>query len=526
MSSAFQEILPGLLRWSSRVRGAQQPVNSYLWRCADSWVIVDPAEDLAPDLLAEAGCGRVADVLITHFQRENAAGAASFPRARVHVPAGDEYLAAGEAEYARLLVPWPHPWEWETRGNFKANNSGAANERPSILPISIHSTISPGGRCLGCEVVSSPGHGKNAITLITEIEGRRVAFCGDLICGDGRMWNWFDCNWDYGLEGGPLALMDSVARLLGEKPDVLCPTHGPLINDPQPALQKLYGRLKAVLAPKASQENPPPINFAEKDSPAPGFREILPCLHQWRTGNCCVLVSQSRHALMIDDGLCYWEPLPQRAEHHRKVIASLKQALGIRKIEIVIPSHYHGDHTENISELVAMEGAEVVCLDTVAEPIEHPERFGLACLLPWYGAASERFTVHRKLRDGERFRWREFELEIFHLGGQTYYHQGVGATIDGLRTLFVGDSLSVWQGCEPVLCYNDAEPLAGGWPYAVGRMCERRPDLAVCGHGMAIRDPMPFLEQKRRLWHERLREFGELDFRGDSRRFFNPFLKE
>ena len=194
---------------------------------------------------------------------------------------------------------------------------------------------------------------------------------------------------------------------------------------------------------------------------------------------------------MVDDGLCCWQPLAERLAHHQVVIDGLKRALAIGKIEIVIPTHYHGDHTENIPELVAREGTEVVGLDIVTDPIEHPERFNLAATLPWYGTACDRFRVDRKLANGARFRWREFEFEMFHLGGQTYYALGLAVDIRGVKTLFVGDAIAHRKPlCPPILCYNKADPATAGWAYAIERMLERKPDLLVCGHGDAIRNPV------------------------------------
>ena len=520
MPSHLTTILPGLCRWTSSVKGPQQPVNSYILRTGRRTVLIDPAADLSP----EAVGGPVGDILVTHLQRENAAGCANFPGARVHVPEGDEYLAEGAEPYSRIVTPWPPPWEWETRGDYRGHLAGAPNERPPEMPIALAEPLRAGRRVVGCRVLATPGHGKHAVTLLADVEGKRIAFCGDLVCGDGRLWNWFDSEWDYGLQRGPRSLAASAARLARAKPDLLCPAHGPVVRRPAAALAKLRERLQAVLRDDAGAWAAPP--FPEKDSPADGFREVLPCLHQWRTGNCSVLVSKSGRGLMVDDGLCYWQPLPERAQFHRAVITEMKRALGIERIEVVIPSHYHGDHTENIPELVEMDGARVVCLDTVAGPIEHPERYRVTCLLPWYGTAHDAITVDRRVEDGQRIRWREFDLEIFHLGGQTDYHLGVNVTIGGVRTLFVGDSMGgTTAACEPPLCYNAGEPEDGGWPYGIERMIERRPDLLVCGHGIVVAGPMPLLLRKRAAWKRRMRQFRALSFRKSLRLFFSPFLE-
>jgi glyoxylase-like metal-dependent hydrolase (beta-lactamase superfamily II) len=466
------------------------------------------------------------DVLITHVQEENISGASNFRDARLHVPASDEYLCEGPTAYAKVVEKWQDPWEWETRGNFKGHLGGALNERPSKAPLKLAESLVEGTTIAGLRVVGTPGHGKNAITLIGEIAGKRIAFCGDLIYGDGQMWNWFDADWDYGIEGGFRAVQSSAKKLAMLRPEILCPTHGPVVNDGPDALARLAERLERVLHHEPSGGEAGAINFAEVDSPSQGWRQILPNLHQWRSGNCNVLISrETRDALLVDDGLCYWKPLPERSRHHRQVMSDLKRALNIRRFDAIIPTHYHGDHIENIPELLEMDRGNVISLDTVADVLEHPERFNLACPLPWYDAGNDTVAVHRRVKNGERIKWNEFELEFFHLGGQTYYHAGIATTIDGLRTIFVGDAMfNNSPLTEPVLTYNRCEPESQGWFYAIERLIERKPDLLVCGHGSAIRDPMPFLMRKRDAWRRRMLEYRELCPRERLVEFFDPFV--
>jgi glyoxylase-like metal-dependent hydrolase (beta-lactamase superfamily II) len=509
-------ITPRLFRRQSTLPGPHQPVNSYLLETATGKVLIDPAADFP----RREGIERI---FVTHVQEEHIAGAANFPDAALLVPAGDEYLCDGRDAYEKLITRWPEPWDWETRGNFRGHLAGARNERPPESKLPVAGVLRDGDEIGGLKVLATPGHGKNAVTLLTEVEGKKFAFCGDLICGDGRLWNWFDADWDYGLQLGHKALLASAKRLLDAAPDVLLPAHGEPIFEAGAALQRLIARLEKVL--REEPYNSAPLNFPDKDGPAPGWRELSPHLFQWKTGNAALLVSRDGSGLLVDDGLCHWVPLPERAAHHRAVMAEIKAAFHLSQIEFVIPTHYHGDHTENIPALVEEESTRVVALDVVAEPMQHPERYNLAAALWWYDAGNDTVPVHQIVRSGERFTWHEYELEIFHLGGQTFYHCGIAATIDGARVLFAGDAIYGRNpACEAILCYNDCEPSARGWAYAVERMIERSPDLLVCGHGSAVQGPMPLLLEKRERWRKRLAEFDELNARETRRAFFDPFL--
>ena len=519
----FQELLPQLYRWRSALSGSAHPVNSYVWLAPEGCIVIDPASDLTPEALRELRVTEVAAILVTHLQEENAAGCLNFPGVPIHVPEGDEYLCQGREAYESSIGVWLEPWEWDTRGNFVGNLAGARNERP-IERVALGEPLCAGTTFLGSEVMDTPGHGKNAVTLLASIAGRRVAFCGDLICGNGQLWNWFDCDWDYGIQAGQRALLNSVEALADNEFDLLLPTHGEPVANVQESLKLLSSRLHSILDDRDEQPWQS-INFVEKPSPAAGFRELTPHLHQWCSGNCALLVSQTGNALMVDDGLCHWVPLPERIEHHRGVVATAKLALGVQRIEIVIPTHYHGDHTENIPALAQLEGAEIVSLDIVAEPMEHPERFNLAAPLPWYDTADGVVHIDRSLPSGSRFHWHEYELEIFHLAGQTYYHAGIAVEVDGLRVLFVGDAIAgVTLVCDPIMTYNDNEPGERGWAYALDRIIERDPQLLVCGHGAALVDPMPIMAGKRAAWERRLKQFDELDARGNRRLFFDPFV--
>jgi glyoxylase-like metal-dependent hydrolase (beta-lactamase superfamily II) len=509
---SFQEILPGLLRWKSALSGTQHPVNSYLWND----VLIDPAEDIST-------AANIAAICVTHVQREHLAGAKNFSATPLLVPARDEYLCAGETAYRSRITTWQEPWDWETRGNYQGHLAGALNERPPLEPLSVAGVLHAGKEYLGLKSLATPGHGKNALTFLAEVEGRKVAFCGDLIYEEGKLWNWFDCDWDYGPQAGQKALLASARRLLAEKCDLLLPAHGEPIGDPHRALSTLIARLEAVLHDESNSEAL--LNFPEKDSPMHGWHELSPHLHQWKTGNCAALISSSGHALLIDDGLCFWQPEPQRQEHHRAQIQNLKSSLGITHIELCIPTHYHGDHTENIPSLVEEEGTRVLCLDLVADAIEYPHKYNLAAALPWYGTLHDTVPIHQRVESGTTLRWREYELELFHLGGQTFYHAGISARVDGARVLFCGDALMGWNPApEPVLCWNDCAPQTRGWDYALSRMIEREPELLVCGHGSAIREPMKLLVEKHARWRTRLEEYSALNARASERLFFDPFL--
>ena len=521
-SGFWKEVFEDIWQFSSGLEGPHQPVNGYALRVGCAWWLVDPPADLTADTLrARVGCDRVAQVLITHWQSEHVAGILNFPEARVLVSAGDAVLARGTQHLLGMVTPWEEPWDWTTRGNYPGHLAGAVNERTLETPIMAEPLLKRGWLSEDLGILSTPGHGKHAVSILFKRREGVLAFCGDLVCGDGRLWNWFDCDWDYGLEAGQRALRESALRLLRCGAKALLPAHGGILRNPEAVLRRLVRRLDGVLShpPKRSR----PINRPDIPSPAPGFRQLTPHIFQYRTGNTAILKADSGVAVVIDDGLCLWKPPAARHAEHDAIFQDAKRALGITRIAWLIPTHYHGDHIDGMSRLARSEGARIIALSSMSGPLESPENFCLACPLSWYGTGESRLAIDKQVPEGFQLTWEGPTLEFFHLGGQTWFHLGLQARVDGLNVLFVGDA---WWGTatnpSPVLCWNRAEPASQGWVFALDRMIERAPDLLVCGHGSAIHNPLPLLRTARKKWQLRLERFRTLNPHNSPTRFFNP----
>ena len=264
-------------------------------------------------------------------------------------------------------------------------------------------------------------------------------------------------------------------------------------------------------------------NFEEPKGGTEHWRAVTPRIYQLRAGNNIVVTSATGRAIMIDDGMCLWLPHEERLKRHGELLDELKQAAGIRKFDFVLPSHFHGDHTEFINLSAESENARVLAMEGVAAPMIHPEHFNLACKLPWYDGVADTVRVDEVVPRGYVLDWEDLRIEFFHLGGQTAYHSGFDLHLNGERILIVGDA---WYGTDPtpkpVLCWNDAPPASAGWLYALERMIERQPDRIVCGHGSAIENPLPLLEEARSLWQRQLERFAQLNPHGSENPFFTP----
>jgi len=174
----------------------------------------------------------------------------------------------------------------------------------------------------------------------------------------------------------------------------------------------------------------------------------------------------------------------------------------VKKIDVSSFSHYHDDHAIRAWELYR-EGTVNWVYENMADIFAHPSRYRLPCLIPFAIPAA------RILHDGEKVRWEEYELEFFHLPGQTEFHQGLLVTIDGRRVLFTGDDTWNKEFPEKVrngpLVPQNEYLLDSGFIACARKMIACRPDLVCPAHteeySPTARDLEEFLG-----WALRLRE--------------------
>jgi glyoxylase-like metal-dependent hydrolase (beta-lactamase superfamily II) len=129
-----------------------------------------------------------------------------------------EAVAAAAAERGGIgLILLTHSHGDHTDGAQRL--AEAEREPPVILP-------EDGEEHGGLRAVATPGHAADHVCFFTA-DG--VCFSGDLVLGEGSTF--------VPPDGGSLAAyMDSLRRIQSERPELICPGHGPWIADPQAKL--------------------------------------------------------------------------------------------------------------------------------------------------------------------------------------------------------------------------------------------------------------------------------------------------
>lgn len=194
-------------------------------------VLIDFGSGAALDHLGEIGVNRVAAILHTHHHRDQCQGD---PRANA------EGIPIYAPEHERRLFEHAELF-WAGKQLFDMYN--VRNTYFSLThDVKVAGSLTDFGDW-GCgdlvfTVLPTPGHSYGSITLLADIDGRRVAFTGDLLYAAGKVVTMHDLQYNYGAVDGVEFAILSLANLERRAPQVLCPSHGAPMFDAADAMRQ------------------------------------------------------------------------------------------------------------------------------------------------------------------------------------------------------------------------------------------------------------------------------------------------
>jgi glyoxylase-like metal-dependent hydrolase (beta-lactamase superfamily II) len=308
-------------------------------------------------------------------------------------------------------------------------------------------TLNPGG--VRIEVMDTPGYTPGAVSYWIEMGGTKIACTGDLIYGDGQLFDLSSLQeavpeakargyHGYAARAGDL--IASLRKIAARKPDLLVPARGPLITDPSKAIDSLIARLQRLLASHYSVDALRwywgDSNLRVRSEKALEGRPVdwMPMAEQrplpdWAMaiGNSRLLFSKTGAGFLIDAGFRGTRPkLDELAKEGR-----------LQNVEGLWITHYHDDHTDYAQELADHFRCPIYFTTPLRDILEHPSHYRLPCL------TTAPILSGKPQADEQRMRWHEFELTFFDFPGQTLYHDGLLAERDGGGALFfTGDSFT------------------------------------------------------------------------------------
>ena len=467
--------------------------NVYLVRAGNHGLIIDFGSGKILDYLSGLGITQVDWVLHTHHHRDQCQGdfkavERSIP---IAVPAHERHLFADAENF------------WRNRRVFHLyymrNDFNTITENIRVTEVlRDYGTFRWNKQDIF--VLPSPGHTLGSVSLLMEVDGKKVAFTGDLMHSGGKLVNLWDTQVNYGgAEGVDLGIF-SLARLREQKCSLLCPSHGDPLPDPDSAIELSIDRLTEYYR---FQTGNAPVVASRGYAVSPHF-----IAHHLTTSSFYAILSQSGKAMFIDYGSASgvhfgnFERATATTDRIRFVehnIDELKSRFGMKSVDVAMPSHMHDDHMNGFPHLIQHYGTRVWCYENMQDIFENPRGHNLGCTL------GEPFKVSRTFRNGERFKWEEYDFEITHSPGHTEYQMALYVSIDGARVAFTGDAFFAYpdsnQGLlrHNLIFRNHVE--SDSHIKSIRNLIDHEPNLIAPGHGrpfLANREELLATEEKMR----------------------------
>ena len=466
--------------------------NVFVLSSGQEAMLVDFGSGDVLDHLTMIGVDRVTDVLMTHHHRDQGQGLARAVEAgiRIWVPHTEQDLFHSIEDH------------WQAREVY--NNYNVRQDRFSLLEsVPVAGTLQDyETRLFGkhsLTVIPTPGHTTGSISLLVELSGQRILFSGDLIYAPGKVISLSATQWTYNGAEGVAAGVASLLDLQDRHIDMLLPSHGDPIDNPKIPMALLVERCWELL--QRRKQNPRLFQLRERP-----YQQVLPIgdgqngggtphllMHRASMANMYVLLSESGKALFIDFGYDFVTGIAAGSDRASRrpwlyTLPALKAQFGVKKIDVVLPTHYHDDHIAGCNLLSRVEGTQVWAAENFADILEHPANYDLPCL--WY----DPILVDRRLPLSQPITWEEYTLTLHSLPGHTRYAVAVEFEVDGLRVLATGDQYQGDDGLSWNYVYQNRFAI-GDYSATAELYYRLQPDLILSGHWQPLRVTPEYLEQ-------------------------------
>lgn len=385
------------------------------------------------------GARDVTRVLLTHARRDAISGSLPTGKGGYVVPAAERELFANPSQF------------WTKLETDRFHDYAQRSTKVPIEPFPIANAVADGDSFeegnSRVRVIGTPGYTQGAISYLIEAGGKRIACTGDLIYGDGQIFDLYSLQdaapeakargyHGYAARAGDL--IRSLRKIAAAKPDIILPVRGPAITNPEASINRLIARLQTFLASHFETDALRwywgDENHAIRSRAVERPMNIMPMAEQTKLpddivaiGNSRLIVSRTGAAFLVDAG--YRKILPE--------LQSLRANGKINRVDGIWITHYHDDHTDYVNDVAKEFGSTVYFTEQMREVLDNPSGFRLPCL------TTKPIAIAGAKRDGEVLRWNEWQFTFWYFPGQTLYHGGlVAKRDDGQTFLFVGDSFT------------------------------------------------------------------------------------
>ena len=448
--------------------------NVYVIRKGQRAILIDFGSGKVLDYLPDLGISGVDWVLHTHFHRDQAQGdpLAVAQRIPIAVPEHERDFFESAENFWRNRRLFEL---YEVRNDFFSLTQNV----PVAALLRDYSNFHWGD--MNIFVQPTPGHTIGSITLVCQVDGRKVAFSGDLMHSPGKVQTLYDLQYYYQEHEGVDFSIYSLMELSRLKPNLLCPSHGRAVADPIPGMEELTQKLRGWHAYWYAH---PPTSDYEPYAVSPHL-----IANTNTTSSFYAIVSDSGKTLFVDYGAASWvffqvfTRYVGTFNHMRFVehsIEKMRARYGLKSIDVAMPSHTHDDHLNGFPYLSRRYGTKIWCYENMVDVLENPRGLNLGCIF------GEPIKIERSFRNKETFKWEEFEFTVVHSPGHTNYQMAMFATIDGARIAFTGDAFFNDSEHPNSLRHNliyRNEVKSGDHLKSIQNILEFEPNVIAPGHG-------------------------------------------
>ena len=415
----------------------------------------------------------VEKVLFTHSRRDVVWAGRSLVEhgAEAVVPAAEKPLFTGVGEFWRQFF---------TTGRFH----DYSNQSTRVLaePFAAVTTVSGGNRLgwqsIPIDVLDTPGYTRGAVSYLVELDGKRIAFTGDLLFGDGKLLDLYSLqdaipevkeDGYHGYASRAAGVVAGLRKIAAAKPDIIVPARGPVVRNPLTAINTEIARIQAVFRSHFSIDA---LRWYRGDDKIRAMAarvlgneqidwmpmaDMRPKPPEWIVPitNSRLVVSQSGAAFLVDCG-------------NNNVVRELRKLRDegrFKTLDGIYITHYHDDHT-NMAQAVADEyHCPIYACEEMRDILERPGAYHMPCLTP------NAMRNVKAMSDGAKQRWNEFEFTYSYYPGQTLLHGGLLLKKDsGEKIFFVGDSFTPSGVDDYCLTNRNFLPPEKGFVYCLNAL--------------------------------------------------------
>ncbi len=401
-------------------------VNVYILKQKDKAILIDFGSGEVLNHLSELGINNVDYVLHTHYHRDQCFGDDIAQNKGIKI--------GGPYKERKLFVEAEKFWESKSYYDiyyFKPTFFVSTKNILLDLTFTEGDTFEWGSYQF--RIVETAGHTTGSISYLIEINGRNLAFTGDLIYSGGKIITYYDLQYYYNDNGetGIAKSLQSFTKLLEKSPDILLPSHGDIIQNPKQDINILSKKLEEARIVFCSKHSAFGFNHEDVNKgnmKSIDIESVFP--HIYYKVNSFIVKAKNGNSFIIDFAGS------KNFGFTIQELDKLFEKKSIKNINFVIPTHHHDDHIAGIPLLKKKFGTEIYALENMVDILENPTHYRLGCLI------EQPIKVDRVLQEEEVFEWEGYRFKIFHFPGQTEYHMGLFGNIDGKSIFFVGDSLT------------------------------------------------------------------------------------